>query len=186
METLRVYDEVTLFDFVFINLIADGTNNYKIDFLTMFSMILKEELLLSSNGYFFTQKGLIIDNSNFKEIIQIIRDQNVVKEREEKITTKKERDYKDMLNKAREKYKGYLKATGKLDNTDLVDIISAVSARHQSLNLLNIYELTVYQLIDQFKRLNLIDEYFINIKSLLAGADKKDVNLIHWSKKIID
>jgi hypothetical protein len=30
----------------------------------------------------------------------------------------------------------------------------------------------------------LIDEYFINIDSLLAGADKANIHLIHWSKKI--
>lgn len=36
----------------------------------------------------------------------------------------------------------------------LSSIISAVAARHHSLNILNIWDLTVYQLYDQFAQLN--------------------------------
>jgi hypothetical protein len=30
----------------------------------------------------------------------------------------------------------------------------------------------------------MIDSYFISVKSLIAGADKKDVDLKHWSEKL--
>ena len=36
------------------------------------------------------------------------------------------------------------------------------------------------------KRLNMIEEYSINIDSLLAGADKNEIKLKHWSLKIVD
>lgn len=181
-EALKVFDEISLYDFILINIVADQSNEFLNIFLEMFSLILKEELIFSSKGYFFTNTGIRIDNENFRNIVDIIKDQNVIKNREEKITTKKEQDYKEMLRKAKEKHKEYLKATGNTE-TDLLDIISSLAARHPSLNLFNICELTVYQLLDQFKRINLIDEYFVNIDFLLAGADKKNINLNHWSKK---
>jgi hypothetical protein len=65
-------------------------------------------------------------------------------------------------------------------------LISSVCSKHANLSLFNIEKLTIYQLIDQFKRLNMIDEYFISVDSLLAGADSKKVDLNHWSKKIQD
>jgi len=43
---------------------------------------------------------------------------------------------------------------------------------------------TMFQLIDSFKRLNQIDNYFISIDSLMAGADSKDVTVKHWGDKI--
>lgn len=186
MDALRVTEEISLYDFIFLNLMLDETNEFKNIFLKMFSLCIKKKVYLNPDGYYFTDDGLVINHDNFSTFIQIIKDQNSIQEREEKVVTKKERDYKDMLKKARAKHKEYLKELGKLDNTDLLDLISALACKHPSYNLLNIFDLTVYQLIDQFRRINLIDEYFIGIDSLLAGADKKKINLIHWSKKFID
>ena len=48
------------------------------------------------------------------------------------------------------------KATAKPDDSlSLWNVISSVSARHNSYNLLNIWDLTIYQLYDQFSKLNL-------------------------------
>jgi hypothetical protein len=179
MEVLKIVEEVSLFDFIILNLAADNSNKLKDLILEMFSLIFKETISLSIKGYFIDGKNNIINQKNFPKIIQIIKDQNAIKEREEKVVTKKERDYKEEVRRVREKYRKYLKATGKSNDTDLLDIISSISSKHPSLNLFNIYKLTIYQLIDQFKRINLIDEYFINIDSLLAGADKANIHLIH-------
>lgn len=185
MEALHIFDEISLFDFIMINLAADTSNEIKDIVLHMFSLKTKKKAIFSSKSYFIIGKQ-IIDENNFDKFVQIIKDQNAIKEKEEKVTTKKEQEYQEMLKKAREKHKSYLKVTGKANDTDLLDIISAISCRHPSLQYSNIKNLTIYQLIDTLKRLMMIDEYFTGIDSLLAGADSKKIDLIHWSKKFID
>jgi hypothetical protein len=183
METLKAVETIPLYDFIMILLIADETNEIKDQFLTILNKIFREEVCLSQNGEFIVGLRKALNRDEFMQILEIIKDQNFVKTRKETILTKKQREYKEMVKKAREKHKAYVKAMGD-DGTDMLDLVSSVASKHSSINLFNIDNLTIYQLIDQFKRLNAIDEYFINIDSLLAGADKKNLSLQHWSKKI--
>ena len=184
MESLGILEEVSLFDFIIINFISSDNNGIKEMILDILSMIFKDDVIFSVNGYFLIgDSGKKIDSDNFKSLLLILRDQNYAEERKEKFLNKKEREYYEAVKKAREKYKKALKVMGKSE-TDLLDLISAICSKHQSMNFLNIRQFTIYQLIDQFKRINMIDDYFISIDSLLAGADKKNVKLIHWSKKM--
>lgn len=64
------------------------------------------------------------------------------------------------------------------------DYISAVAAKVPGLNILNVWELTMFQLIDQLNRLNLIDNYEFSLQALLAGADSKKIDVQHWTSKI--
>jgi hypothetical protein len=147
------------------------------------SLCFRDIVRFSIEGYFLIgDSGKTLNENNFMQIISILRDQNQTRERKEKFVNKKEREYFQAVQKAKQKYQKALKAMGK-DDTDLLDIISSICAKHPSLNFSNIQELTIYQLIDQFKRINMIDDYFISIDSLLAGASKKNVDLKHWSKK---
>lgn len=184
-ESLGVYRDIPIYEFIIVNFVADSTNEFKDIFLHILAMITKEEVAFDSEGYFIVGTS-ILNHENFEKFVNIVKDQNMVKERVEKVTTKKERDYMELVKKARERHSGYLKATGKSSDTDMLDIISAVSCKHPSLNLLNIKNLTIYQLIDQLRRLSVVDNYFIAIDSLLAGAKKQDVDLSHWSKKMIE
>lgn len=52
------------------------------------------------------------------------------------------------------------------------NIISALAAHHNSLNIINIWDLTVYQLNDQFKRQRYIDYYHILSRSVSIWGDK--------------
>jgi hypothetical protein len=177
-EALGIFENLTLYDFIIANFVIDKNDDIKNAFLRFLELKTKEQVGFNSKGYFILGNQ-ILDSENFNEFIQIIKDQNVLKDRKEKVVTKKEKDYKELVKKAREKHKSYLKSTGKLDDTDILDIISAISCKHPSLNILNIKNLTIYQLMDQLKRLNMIDEYHISIDSLLAGADRKQIDLIH-------
>lgn len=185
MEVLKILEPIPLFEFIILLLISDETNETKDWFLGILSLIFRETTVLSVRGNFLVGKKVINEN-NFTQIIQIIKDQNFVKEREEKYLTKKEREYKEKLAEIKAKYKEYVNATERDKSSDILDIASAVSAKHPSLNLINIYKLTIYQLIDQFKRINAIDDYFISVDSLLAGADSKEIKLSHWSNKLTE
>lgn len=65
----------------------------------------------------------------------------------------------------------------------LPNIIGAVAARHPSYNLLNIWDLTVYQLYDQFARMNRIHQ--IDVSALRWAAWGKDpFDFALWYKDI--
>jgi len=55
---------------------------------------------------------------------------------------------------------------------DISDIISAVSSKSHSINKLNVWQLTLYQLYDEYARLELIDNYDFSIRAMMAGAEK--------------
>lgn len=85
-------------------------------------------------------------------------------------------------NKLAEKlYHRSLKAKLKQDrnnkadkNMDIPNIISAVAAKHPSLNIINIWDITIYQLYDQFKRLQNNSLYDIQSLSVAAWGDEKN------------
>lgn len=78
-----------------------------------------------------------------------------------------------------------LKAKAGADGSlTLPNIVSAVSARHHSLNLTNIWSLTVYQLYDQFAQIN--KNFQIDVSSLkwaAWGSEQFDFSLWYKSQK---
>lgn len=76
--------------------------------------------------------------------------------------------------------------TSKADqNMELGNIISAVAGRSQSLNLLNIWDLTVFQLWDCFARLSNNSIYDIQSMSVAAWGDKDHhFDAAAWFKRI--
>ena len=58
------------------------------------------------------------------------------------------------------------------EKTSMANIISSLSSHHQSLNIVNIWNLTVYQLYDQFSKTRINDTYKISSRSISIGGDK--------------
>lgn len=171
--------EIEPFDFILANCI-------NLDFLTQMtdamSCFFKESCGFSEDGYFFIGEindCRMIHRANFNFFADILRKQNCIQKKAEEPLKVQSEAGKDMLKRlklARKKYADKFKS-----GVEITDIISAMASKHGSINLLNVGELTMFQLIDQYKRINMIDEYYINIKSLMAGADPKDVKVKHWS-----
>jgi hypothetical protein len=87
-----------------------------------------------------------------------------------------------MRKKVEDKKKKQKQADGDDEDVDISDIISAVTARSNSISKLNVWKLTLYQLYDEYARLELIDNYDFSIKAMMAGAEK--IDLKHWSSKL--
>jgi hypothetical protein len=70
------------------------------------------------------------------------------------------------------------------EESGFAEILSTVSARHPSINLLNISELNYYQIIEQYKRLIEIDKY----QPVLNGNATEEYlkELKHYSSKLIN
>jgi hypothetical protein len=72
------------------------------------------------------------------------------------------------------------------DGIGFLEIMSTVSARHASINPTNIGQLSYYQIIDQYKRLMLIDMYTPCLYGNATEEYVKKNNIKHYSLKIIN
>ena len=70
-------------------------------------------------------------------------------------------------------------------STEIYELIASVCAHSTQYNLFNIWELSYYQFFDQFKRLQLDEEYEFSLKQILAGVDPKKLELLHWTSSIL-
>lgn len=133
------------------------------------------------------EKISILTKDNYNDLKFIIKLQNGLCNSDEK------NGYNPEDEKARQIIEKWKKSKQKISrqknndlnqNLNLIDLISILASNSNNLNLLNIWDLTIYQFNDQFARIKILDDYNINIKYLLAGAKSEDVNLKHWLCKI--
>lgn len=66
-------------------------------------------------------------------------------------------------------------------------IVESISVKHPSYNLMNIWDLTLHQLMRTYYRMEHIDNYNHVLQGIYSGAiSSKDIKMkeIHWSKRI--
>lgn len=128
----------------------------------------------------------LITRENYLTVCDLIGQRNYLKPRRSedlsKVKSKKALEIMKKLQKGRAE-KEKLAKTDK--NMELGNIISAVANRSQSLHILNIWDLTVYQLWDCFARLSGNNLYNIQSMSVAAWGDKNhSFDASAWFKKI--
>lgn len=87
----------------------------------------------------------------------------------------------EKIKRGREKA-ARLKGETKKESSFLSKYISSLGIGTNSLNILNVLDLTLYQLFDQMERFGLNESYKISIKAKLAGS--KEVEDVDWLKDI--
>ncbi|MEG2381209.1 MAG: hypothetical protein RSB38_05900, partial [Oscillospiraceae bacterium] len=124
-----------------------------------------------------------IDKENYEDIQEWIMRLNYLMNQD--IRPKKFRNSKakEIFNKIAKGKKKALKTKNKDDNMSLPNLICAVAAHHSSYNLNNIWSLTVYQLYDQFFRLNSKIHMDV-ISSRWAAYGKDDFDFSVWYRDI--
>jgi RNA processing factor Prp31 len=70
------------------------------------------------------------------------------------------------------------------DGIEIIDIISSICARHYNCNFKDIAQLTIYQVVNMFKRLHKLDEYFMNLNALVQHGNSAGVELKHYTSKL--
>lgn len=131
------------------------------------------------------QTGLIT-RENYLTVCDMIGQRNYLKPRRSedlsKVKSKKALEIMKKLQKGRAEKEKLAKTD---QNMELGNIISAVANRSQSLHILNIWDLTVYQLWDCFARLSGNNLYNIQSMSVAAWGDKNhSFDASAWFKKI--
>lgn len=183
-----------------------GTELAQINLFGLLTANEKMALLLQSALQFFIQEKVIyskkdncflicdeaerrigiISQENYALVCDVIRQRNhfrsAAQEDLSKVKSKKALEIAKKLQQGRARKE----ASGKPDdNMELGNIISAVANKSQSLNILNIWDLTVFQLWDCFFRLSNNSIYAIQSMSVAAWGDKdKHFDAAAWFKKI--
>lgn len=151
------------------------------------SIFLKEQVTYHSEGYFFIgekSEQRIIDSNSYEEIKSVVRKQNYLQEKEV------EKEFKPANDKAAEIIEKMKKAKEKMQkqNSDeglnLSDIISIVANHSEDINILTVWNLTVYQLYECYLRLIMWDEYHTTNLHLPHMDEEARKSFKHWARKI--
>lgn len=129
-----------------------------------------------------------ISKDNYHDVVDVICQRNNVQTNEVNNTSKtKSKKALAIFEKIKAGRKQMAKTTKADKNMELGNIISAVANKSQSLNIINIWELTIFQLWDCFARLNNLNVYNINAASVSAWGDKDNkFDFNGWFKKMND
>ena len=137
-----------------------------------------------------TQKYFFLTESNFSDFQSIIRALNMMeKEEDDEIVTdnlemkKKFEEARKRLKLAKAKERAEKSAKNNGKEIEFADIVSSLCAYGVGYTIFNVRDLTLYQLYDQFNRLQAKSNYEMGTQMILAGADKKKIDLQYWIKK---
>lgn len=162
-----------------------GDDDIKEDILMAFEMVLRQPVEVDKNGVFYVNcldGRKIINEDKFYEIVELVKYQACVVKSKDRVRPKNEaqKKYLKQLRKIRA-----LRQEREGSESELIHIISSVCSVHPNYNFSNIQDLTIFQLIDQYKRLCSVEEYSHNIQALIHGASNKEMKIKHWSEPML-
>ena len=132
-------------------------------------------------------EDLVLDEDLWKQLKTVIAWQNKIEYDPSEEPEYNPANHKALeLQRKLEENKRQVAEIKKRKNQDpgLCDLVSGLSSKHPSINLLNVWDLTYYQFVDQLSRLQIVEAYEFALSSLLAGADSKKLTITHWTTKI--
>lgn len=182
------------------------TNDSKLRdiYLEIFNFFFIENIIYEEGFFVFLKQGNIktesldtdkledkiqgvLSKETFSQVLELIQQICCIYDGDEDVDSIKFKN-----NVAKELYEKMLKAKKekkkKADvNLTISNIISAVSSRHPSLNYINIWDLTVFQLLDSFNRLQMNSVFSIDSTRVSVwGDEKKTFDSSLWYKNNYD
>lgn len=158
------------------------------DFFIRENVVWSEEnkviFIFKDDNYEKTKPIGVIHGENYEAIADIILQKSGVNKPDEYgdgLKTKNKAALKilDKLKNASKKNKVKQQGDKRLA---LPNIISSLAAHSKSLNIINIWDVTVYQLYDQFARQQFDDAYNINASQVAAWGDKNNkFDALSWA-----
>lgn len=155
------------------------------------NFFIEEEVSYSESSHaFLVHKGTAVTGTitvkNYASVCEVILHRNYIRSRQEAdISKAKNNKALEIMKKLQKGRTQKAKHTNADQNMELGNIISAVANKSQSLNMVNIWDLTVYQLWDCFSRLSHNSIYNIQSMSVAAWGDKDNhFDSTAWFKRI--
>ena len=183
--------DLILYDSNFRNMIKNALNFFFVEDFEWFdeykSFLYTEEIVRENGDTELLAKG-IINSKNYYDVLDIILQRvhitpdNTVVTDITKIKNKRGLKIYKRLQKVKREFK---KSSGGNPDLSLPNIISSVAVRSLSLNWINIWDITIYQLFNEFERLQIIDQYDIASTQVSVWGDKeKKFKFGAWSSNI--
>lgn len=179
-------ENLSVFQFHLINSLLN--ESYKMELQNAFSFFLhtKEMIIARENEAIILgdiKDGCIIKEEEFEAISKIISFQNNVDNfKAEEMSNPSDSKAAAIIKKIKEGRK--VREKKNKTNLSFLDLVASLAAKGNGLNAINVWDLTYYAFNDQFKRMQMIEEYESAKSSLLAGANPKKVELKNWLRPI--
>lgn len=187
------YDDLEDIDVIFLVIYND--EYYKNTFLKALRFFLKDDFNVS-----LSEDGLIIYAGRIEEekylsrntleyVLNIIKIQNCIINKDniadENPSDERAKRILEKMKEAREKLAKVKNKNGDgSDTLSFSDLVSILCSNGNGINPFNVWDLNIYMFNNQFNRMKMLEDYDINIRSLLAGADSEKIDLKHWMSKI--
>lgn len=173
-------------------------------FVEIFNFFFEEDVVFKEGYFVLLNKGISVDSditsqedvrgviseNIFLQVLNVIQQICCINDDDEedienmKFKNKRAREIYEKMRKAAKK-----KKAEKNDSVDftLPNIISAVSNRHPTINPINVWKLTVFQLLDAFNRMQVNSMFDIDSTRVSVwGDEKKTFNAALWYKNEYD
>lgn len=184
------FENITNLELIYI--LSMSNVNFKNIYINAMKFILKDNVILTKSGIFVgnVKEKRFIDVFKYDELTEVIKIQNCLKKQDN------EEEYNPGSEKAKqllEKRKKLREKINRIKNKDnssssepltLDDLVSILCANGNGINIFNVWDLSFYAFNDQFNRMKMLEDYQVNVRSLLAGADPDKIELKHWMSKI--
>lgn len=126
--------------------------------------------------------NFILTEKHVNQIKQIVKKQNFLSDKEEKELNPANEKAAELIEKMKQ-VKAKLAKQKEDETLSLSDIIQIVACYSQDINILNVWDLTVYQLYVAYIRLIMWDDYHSK-NILLPHVDSKNLDMKHWATKL--
>lgn len=170
---------ITTYDVISSGMIL-GNDQYRDFVLNCLSMFIEDNISFDhNNGFVVTDVNNeyigSLNKNNYENFKKIIKWQNCLENNtKEKMANKRA---EEIMRKIKEGQEALNKKKGLEANFETY--VSVLFSNSYSIGL-NVFDLTIYQFYDQFKRQQMIEQYHMNIKSILSGAKPDDIDLRHY------
>lgn len=141
-----------------------------------------KEKVIYNDTRFFCNNVEFINNDNYKQITSLIFELNGIKNEDSNSLKFKNNRAKELFEKMNNILKQKAEKTD--DGLDLKDVLSILcNAEGNGLNIFNVAQLTVYQMYEQFERLNLKENHKRLLPVWANGHLKESDKLPEWIVK---
>lgn len=143
------------------------------------SFFVKDEVLFLDDK-FYISNIVFVNKDNYKEISELIKFANYIKEKKKKKLKFKNKRAEEIYKRIEEKREKY----NKNDYLGLSDILSVLcNADGNGITIFNVGELTIYQIHEQYNRFSLKEQTNRMLKPWGSGILKEGVKLPEWIVK---
>jgi hypothetical protein len=165
--------------------------NCKLDFdyqnlvLHALSCFFKDSISILNNKFYIGEifQNRYLDDSNYNEFYDILKLQNCLLETKEEYNPANEKA-RELIEKIK---KNKVKKPPKKNNINMASIISGIVWKSKTINIFNVWDLTIYQLYDGLNRMDILDNFYNVMHGYFSGTIKKediDFKNLSWIKKI--